>query len=343
MIRSFAIAAFLAVTAATPAMAQSPKPLFASPDVLRLTIRGPVAAVAGPRSGGAPKPASLIVGGETLPVTLAPRGLTRRKAETCQFAPLRVRFTQAPGDSSPFAKQKSLKLVTHCRNNQDFQQYVLLEYAAYRLFNRLTPASYGVRLALIDYVGENGLPITTRYGFFIEDTDDVAKRNGMREAQVGDGIPLARLSPEHAGRVAMFQHMIGNHDWSMRFGPKGAGCCHNVKLIGPAAGSNQFIPVPYDFDFSGMVNTPYAVAPDQLRISSVRQRFYRGYCRDNGYATAAASAMRSAKTDLLSALAATPGLEARFRDRAASYLEGFFRDSVSDELIAKKILKDCRD
>src|SRR5205085_7706362 len=116
---------------------------------------------------------SLIVGNETLPISFTERGLTRRASDVCQFAPLRVTFTQPPPATSLFTKQKRLKLVTHCRSNADFQQYILLEYAAYRMFNRLTPASFRARLAMIDYVSDSGKPITSRYGFFIEDTDDL--------------------------------------------------------------------------------------------------------------------------------------------------------------------------
>ncbi|HLY69453.1 MAG TPA: hypothetical protein VKR53_06965, partial [Puia sp.] len=37
--------------------------------------------------------------------------------------------------------------------------------------------------------------------------------------------------------------------------------------------------VPYDFDYSGFVNTEYAVPDERLNIENVRQRLYRGYPR----------------------------------------------------------------
>ncbi len=116
---------------------------------------------------------------ETLPVTLSARGITRRKDDICSFPPLRVEFTQKPGPSSLFKGQKHLKLVTHCQRPADFQQYLLLEYSAYRLYHALTPESFNVRLAKIDYARADGRALTTRLGFFIEDVDDVAKRNGQ--------------------------------------------------------------------------------------------------------------------------------------------------------------------
>jgi len=78
-------------------------------------------------------------------VTLSVRGITRRKKEICAFPPLRVEFPQKPGPDSIFKGQKRLKLVTHCQ--RDYQQYLLLEYTAYRLYRALTPESFNVRLA----------------------------------------------------------------------------------------------------------------------------------------------------------------------------------------------------
>jgi hypothetical protein len=318
------------------ASAKDAKPLFQSSDLIRITFKGAVGS-----ASDTPRAGSIIIGNETLPMTFTERGITRRKKDICPFPPLRVTFTQPPAETSLFAKQKRLKLVTHCRSGTDFQQYVLLEYAAYKMYSRLTPLSFGARLAMIDYVGDNGKPITSRYGFFIEDTDDMAKRNELKEPKTPDRVPPSILSPAHAGRFGMYQHMLGNHDWSMRAGPAGEGCCHNGKLVGPLPGSTLLAPVPYDFDFSGMVGTPYATPPDQLPISNVRERLYRGYCAHNPQAMRAAAEMRAARGELLGILAATPGLEERARNRATTYLERFFADIATDQLVTTKVLKNC--
>ena len=44
-----------------------------------------------------------------------------------------------------------------------------------------------------------------------------------------------------------------------------------------------------DFDSSGFVNAPYAAPDEQLGLSSVRDRQYRGYCIHNTQALAAAA------------------------------------------------------
>jgi hypothetical protein len=343
MIRKLLLWLAVAALAAPAAAAPGEKPLFASSEPIQITIAGPMSDLARNRAEE-PRPATITVAGtnEALPVTLSPRGITRRAPDTCQFPPLKVDFTSRPPETSVFAGQDKLKLVAFCRKQESFQQYVLLEYAAYKMFNLLSPASFRVRLAQIDYVDSGGRPYISRYGFFIEDLGDVARRNGMQEAKLPELIPVTALSPRHAALYAMFQDMIANHDWSMRAGPKGEECCHNAKMIAPAKGvAAGAIPIPYDFDFSGLVNAPYATPPDGLHISSVRQRQYRGYCQFNGEAYAVAAQMRAERPQMIAALTSTPGLDPKTIQRATDYLDSFFADIASNDTARSKVLKTC--
>lgn len=333
--------AFLALSG--PAAAAAPTPLFASDDMIRITITGSLRALSGERGrqSGAQAGSLALAGAapETHAIRLSARGLTRRQRDICQFPPLRVEFAQPPAAGSLFAGQRRLKLVTHCRDSASFQKHVLTEYAAYRLYNRLTPMSYRVRLAAIDYVDENGRSLGTRPGFFIEDVDDVAARNGAREAGVGDRIAPSRLEPEAGGRLAMFQYMIGNLDWSMIAGPEGDGCCHNSRLIAPAGGT-ALVPVPYDFDFSGLVDAPYAVPPDAIRVSSVRVRRYQGFCRHNAEARSFAVDLRGRRGEIEAEIGAVPGLDRRAAASAIAYLGGFFDRIATDQGI-EEVLRSC--
>lgn len=339
--RMFQIAiACIALALSTPAAAaEPPKPLFAADTPIQITLQGPIPTLVRNRNSP-PLAATLRVGAETLPVTLSPRGITRRKSEVCAFPPLRVEFTAPPPPTSLFAGQKRLKLVTHCRNDAGFQQYLLLEYAGYRMFNLLSPASFRVRLATVDYRGLDGKPVVARYGFFLEDLRDVARRNGVKQVRAGARIPLSTLRPADAARYALFQHMINNHDWSMRAGPEGSECCHNAELIGTLA-DRSVIPVPYDFDFSALVAPPYAGPPPELNLSDIRQRLYRGYCAHNAAIPPAAAQFRAMHAQILAVLGQVPGLEPRSQRRAASYLEGFFAEIADDQAVAARIMKRC--
>ena len=330
----------LVLALSVPARAQQPKPLFASSDTIHIAIQAPLSGLIRGRSDAVIQGTLTDPGGLALPVALSVRGITRRSADVCDFPPLRVQFTSPPPPTSLFAGQKKLKLVTHCRNSPSFQQYVLLEYSAYRMYNLLTPHSFRVRLANVDYRGPDGRPMISRVGYFLEDLGDLAKRNGMKETHAPELIPNTDLSSADAARYALFQHMIANHDWSMRAGPKGRQCCHNAELIGPLA-PGATVPVPYDFDFSGFVNAPYATPPEQLKIRSVRDRMYRGYCINNADVMTAARQMRDARPQMIAAVTSTPGLEPGTASKAIGFLDGFFADIASDEAVNAKLLPKC--
>jgi hypothetical protein len=338
----FATFAFLALAFAAPAHAQkAAKPLFAAEDPIHIIIQAPLSTITRNREGKDTISGTLTdPGGQSLPISLALRGITRRTSEVCDFPPLRVDFTAPPPATSLFAGQKKLKLVTHCRNAASFQQYVLLEYAAYRMYNLMTPNSFRVRLANIDYRDASGRPIISRIGYFLEDLSDVAHRNGMKVVHAGERIPVDYLTPADAARYALFEHMIANHDWSMRAGPVGKDCCHNAELVGLAA-PGAIIPIPYDFDFSGYVNAPYATPPSELDISNVRQRLYRGYCIHNASVVAAARQMRALHPQIIGVLAQVPGLEPATQQRASAYLEKFFADIGTDANVGSKVLNRC--
>jgi len=263
----------------------APTPLFANDDVIKIQVEAPFRQLV--RNAERSKdPHSAILrlkdGSETHSITIAARGMTRRQQVTCKFPPLKIRFNEKPKAPALFAKQKSLKLVTHCKKASKNEQSAILEYSTYRLFNVITPQSFKVRLAEIEYIdAKNQKPILTRYGFFIEDMDDAAERNGMKELDVGD-INYNQLDPDKAIRATLFQYLIRNLDWSFRRNSAGKDCCHNSKLMGRTKTSTQdLVPVPFDFDLSGVVDAPYALAPEELPVSKERMRIYRGLCKHN--------------------------------------------------------------
>jgi hypothetical protein len=331
----FALAAAVTASTATAKAPSPPTPLFASDAPIHVVIRGPISSLVGNRSE-TPRPATMLVDGVAYPITLTPRGITRLKSDICDFPPLRVELTMPAPPGSLFDHQKRLKLVTHCKRDGAFQQKVLLEYSGYRLFNLMTPESFRARLANVDYLDEKGQPYISRVGFFLEDFGDVAKRNGMANAHLGSLVPLSQIDPAGGARFAVFEYMISNYDWSMRAAPKGEECCHNGRLLSPSPGALT-IPVPYDFDFSGLVEAPYAGPPIELEsIDNVRQRNYRGYCVHLAQARAFTAQLSPRRAEFLGVFATIPGLDARNQGRAASFIQGFFSDIDSG-----KIFKTC--
>ena len=324
------------------AQAAQAGPLFKSDAPIRITIKGPIGNIVRTAADSVePRDAVLTLAdpAETLPIKLSARGLSRRKGDICQFPPLRIEFPQKPAETSLFKGEKRMKLVTHCRPNEGFQQHLLLEYSIYKMFNQVTPLSYRARLATVEYAEPNGKVVTTRWGFLIEDVDDVAKRNELKKMEVPDRIMSSQLEPQQAGRVAMMQYMIGNLDWSMRAGPAGEGCCHNSRLL--AGPSGALVPVTYDFDYSGLVDAPYALPPEGFSINSVRTRVYQGFCRHNAAALSAATEIRSKRSAIEGVLSQVPGMSDRTKAKAIAYLAGFFKDIATDQTVQSQVLKKC--
>jgi hypothetical protein len=334
--RGWIYLAALAV-AGSPALAKSPAPptpLFASDTPIHAVIQGPFSIMASNRAE-TPRSGTMSVDGVTYPITLTVRGITRKTSDVCDFPPLRVELARPAPARSLFEHQHRLKLVTHCKRSADFQQKVLLEYSAYRLYNLMTPQSFRARLANIDYIDEAGRPYISRVGYFLEDFGDVAKRNGMTNAHMGTVVPLQQIDAAGGARLAVFEYMISNYDWSMRAGPKGDECCHNARLMIASPGA-PLVPVPYDFDFSGLVDAPYAVPPDGVPIENVRQRLYRGYCAHGQQARAITAELAPRRAQFIAVFSTIPGLDARNQAHASSYIDGFFNDLASG-----KIFRSC--
>ena len=339
---TFRLLVSLSMLVAAPAAAAGPKPLFETNDPIHITIRGPIKTLVQTRSTTPVAGTLTTPTGESLPIALSVRGITRRKSEICDFPPLRVEFTRPPPPTSLFAGQRRLKLSTHCNNSASYQQYALLEYAAYRMYNVVTPLSFRVRLANVDYVQDDGRPVISRVGFFIEDADDIAKRNGLRELHAPSLIPVATLSPVDSARYAIFEHMIANHDWSMRANVQGEDCCHNSKLVGRGGlGPGEAMPIPYDFDFSGLVSAPYAGPPPDFGIATVRDRYFRGYCAHAAQFGPVAAQFRAARPQILAALASTPQLDEKNLRRASAFVDQFFAKIATDRDVAANLVKRC--
>ncbi len=339
-------AVLLAVAAPTMAEPSPPKPLFASDNVLEFTLTASLDALLRDRQDTETAvPATLALAGEapeTLAVAVSLRGNSRRKRHVCTFPPLRLTFAKGLPELSLFRGQKKLKLVTHCRSSERFQQHVLLEYAAYRLLNQLTPESFRVRLVRIRYQEPGDDKPLVRYGFLIEDVDDMAKRNGKRERNGQKPVAPGQLTASGAARTALFQEMIGNLDWSMTVGTQGDQCCHNSRLIGAKDAETDLVPVPYDFDYSGLVNAPYAIPPEGIKVTSVRTRRYRGLCAHNDAVPAAAAAMQAQRSALLGVFDTVSSLDARTRQRSVDYVADYIDNRLQPDKVSSRIANQCR-
>ncbi|GAB4425772.1 MAG: hypothetical protein OHK0039_43570 [Bacteroidia bacterium] len=319
--------------------ALSAQPLFDADTALRITLTADFKTLFRDRSE-APEdvPATLTLyeatGDSThFPIQLQVRGHYRR--DRCQFPPLRVDFDADSVGGTVFEGQNKLKLVTHCQSSQQkYNDYVLLEYLVYRSYNALTDSSFRVRLLDITYRDQTGRkPPIRRMAFFIEAKSAMAGRLGGRELEQ-ENIHPDETHRELANLMSIFQYMIGNTDWSIPG-------LHNVVLVATTPGMPP-LPVPYDFDWSGAVNPPYAFPNPQLGIRTVRERIFRGFCRSPEEFESAFARFRAARETILARYQQQPGLDEAARKDALGFLGEFFKTIDDPKAVQRDFIEGCR-
>lgn len=313
--------------------------LFASHEPLTFTIEAPLSTIFKDRGEERnERPAKLIVVGNdgqpmSLDVDVRTRGKTRAERRICEFPPLRLDFNKK-GNGTVFEGQNALKLVVHCQDGRtEYNQYVLQEYLAYRMYNLLTDRSFNARLARVTYVDTDGKRDTvTRNAFLLEDVDDVAARNGVQALRIR-AVPPQLVDPRSIALVGVFEYVIGNPDWSLfTVEPTEEDCCHNTVPIGAEGG--PIFSVPYDFDVSGIVNTRYAnrlFAPEtrDLGIRRVRERAYRGLCASDQHLPEIFALFNEKRDAIYALYRGQPGLDAEVVKETLEYLDAFY-ETIND-------------
>jgi hypothetical protein len=331
-----------------PRPTRPPAPLFMSEDVLNITIEGPLERVFDERSQD---PESFDAqlryrapdGSETtFDIELRTRGFYRLKAATCRFPPLRVNFKKSAVEGTAFAGQDKLKLVTHCQDSrEEYQQYVLQEYLIYRAYSLFTDLSFRVRLAQITYVDtERRRDTVTKYAFFLEDDEAMAGRNGWDLLEVPQVVPSQMQQPPLA-LMEVFQFMIGNTDWDAFRPEPDDPCCHNTKLAGSLE-TLTVIPVPYDFDWAGLINARYATPNPELNIRSVRNRLYRGICRPREELDAVLAMFLERRDAVYENFRSLPALDPQRLEDSIEYLDEFYEIVGDPAKVEREIVRRCR-
>jgi len=276
--------------------------------------------------------------GTAFPVVVSPRGKSRR--EHCKVPPLWLDFKKKELKGTVFAKQNKLKLVTHCTRKFASKEYLASEMLVYRLFNLFTDKSFRVRALQIEYV--DGDRTESRHGFLIEHKKRLAKRLDVEPFDPAN-LSIDQPEPVQATVIALFNLMIGNTDFSVIHGVGGV-CCHNAEpfLLAPGAGRHEVLPVPYDFDASGIVNPPYANPAPNVGIKRVTQRRYRGYCKHNDEIEGVVEQFQANKDEIFALVNSFDDIPGLRTERVVKYLAGFYEIIDSPKQREKKLNGRCR-
>ena len=270
---------------------------------------------------------------QRVPVALRTRGRYRADTVQCSLPALFVFFT-GETRGTLFAGESMLPLTTHCDRSAQHEQYLLKEYLGYRIYESLTSKSLHVRLVRMIYrdAAAGRLEPIERYAFFTEHFDSFARRQGVTVRPKGLFDPRSG-DPAEITTLDLFQYAIGNTDWSVVKG-------HNVLLVeGEGA---RVTPVPFDFDFSGLVDAEYASVSPEVSIRTVRQRVFRGVCDPDTDWDAAFAHFAARRDDVLRLADEIPDLQPRQRLGAVDYLDDAFATFASAKRRRTLIVDACR-
>jgi len=252
------------------------------------------------------------------------RGKTRRKI--CSLPPFWLDIQNADIQNNDIQDEeqediKKVKFVTHCKDNRTYEEYVLKEYLCYKIYNIISPISFRVRLARMIYVdtGRDN-KVMEGWAFIIEPIEMLAQRFNATKTKT-EGLLSRQMRPMEMNRLALFQYMIGNPDYSVPHS-------HNVKILEQAGmGAGRYTAVPYDFDYSGLVDAYYAIPSEYLDITSVKERYYLGPCRSDMDFALAIEQLNLYREEILQLVGEFDYLDEKVKKSLLSYLEEYFEEA----------------
>jgi hypothetical protein len=273
---------------------------------------------------------------ENLQAEIRLRGGFRRT--NCFFTPLKLKIAKEEVVGSAFDEARKAKLVFPCLKSKKADDNLLKEFMAYKIFEVLSPYHFKTRLLEVEleWIRKNKTDQYDVLGFMIQDDESFSKMNDAREIE--RFMDPQALDEKHRVINAMFQYMIGNTDFSAVY-------LHNERLFYV---DGMIVPVPYDFDMSGLVDASYAVVSqvrnEVLPIDKVTKRLYRGFEADVQTLEVVRILFLEKENEVFNAI---ENLETYFQDPkeyllAHNYIEGFYEILRDDKKFKNRIVDKAR-
>lgn len=270
----------------------------------------------------------------SVPVRLRARGHFRRQARNCDFPPLWLDIKSSDAKQTVLSGLNKLKITTSCRpKSAEYEQYILQEYAIYRMYSALTENSFRARLLHVTYRDTLGktAPVTS-WAFLIESVDDVAIQL-QRKVLPAQGARFDDLDSDALSVLSMFEYFIGNTDWSIS-------ALHNIALMQDSAA--HIVPVAFDFDWVGAVDARYAFPDKTLKIRSVTDRLYRGNCLTPPQLKSVLDRFRAKRPAMEAVFAQLPQLAPDRVKKMQGYFNDFWKRIDDPRGLQREISDDCQ-
>ena len=273
------------------------------------------------------------------PVRIKTRGIYR--LNNCTNPPIWLNIRHSDIEVDSLDEVVRMKVVLRCRDSKQYDDYVLREYLVYKLYNLLTPVSYRVRLIQMKIVDTGKKNDVNESWAFLVEPDTLMEMRLQGRMIRSDRLSMNVVNREMMDRFAMFSYMVGNSDYSITGR-------HNVRMVAlQNPGDMQgFLVIPYDFDYTGLVNASYAV-PDErgqeLGITHVRDRYYLGPCRNTEVFQEVVDELASHKEEILDYIRNFEYLDEKEKKDIIDYLTSYFEEAGKEDFVRWQIEPTCRD
>jgi len=259
------------------------------------------------------------------------RGNMRKNV--CYMPPTKLRFKKSYLRNHQWRDYPTLKVVNCCSFNDLSRTYVELEYILYQIYNLFTDRSFKACKVALHYKDAEGKKKPVEFnGFLLEHEDQLADRI-RGNIYGGSYFKVNQLDRQAYILFTVFQFMIGNTDWKVLNK-------HNLEVIRVESDRTCY-PIPFDFDYSGVVHATYAVPHESLPITAVTERLYLGPCLTENEVMEMCQLFLDKKEQIFQLVDKNVTGE-RHVKACKNYLEEFFRIAANGKN-AKAIFMNCRD
>lgn len=262
-------------------------------------------------------------------IEIKARGRYRRRI--CDFPPIKLKFDKDDLAEVGYKKDNDMKLVTHCMDDYSGKENVLREFLTYKLYEIYSDRYFRTQLVKVNYFDSESKKKKKGLGILIEDNETVERRLNGKVCEDCYAVPHDSFYVDNLHIIALFQYMIGNADWSMTM-------VRNIEMMKGREEDIYFM-VPYDFDFSGLVNASYAVPNTNYNQTSIRDRVYLAPCENADELKPYVAYFQSKKEEVIEYVKNFKELSAYSRRDITEYIESFYnaldRASFYSELMKK--------
>jgi hypothetical protein len=251
--------------------------------------------------------------GQVFQVDLKTKGRFRRQYGV--IAPLKIKFAKKALVAAGLDTFNEFKVIFPFTNDAAGEACIIREYLIYQMFERLSPYHVKARLATVRLKDKHSDKEHTYTCLLLEDKEETVARLSGKLTDNFDNKE-SDLDPDQYAKVVLFEYMIGNTDWDIH-------TTRNLRIL-KHPGHDKLVAIPYDFDFSGFVNAPYAVPSADFKLKSIRDRYFMAEGLSAETIRKAARQFRDERESFM-ALCRESGLPEKAVKDMTGYLESFFK------------------